>query len=265
MAAMTQTHSGALPPLPPAPPEAGSPNVRTRYAVPWDWSDMLLWIAGGLVIYLTVALGLVYAEYLVNPGVMKPGSSLTNDVVFNLVNQIALDGTAAGMVLLLVLVRRHGTPAMLGLRLPRLRWFAALPLIVALVQAMVLALSFASEQLFPSATSNQCQQVKSAYGTQYALGLIAVAVAAPAAEELVFRGFLFGWLRAHLPVWSAALISGIIFGAVHDQSALAIPLMGIGVGFAYVYHRSGSIYVTMLAHAMFNAINLWPILFQPCS
>ena len=45
--------------------------------------------------------------------------------------------------------------------------------------------------------------------------ILLIAIAAPISEEVCFRGMLFGGLRERLPRLAAALISGLIFGALH--------------------------------------------------
>ena len=55
---------------------------------------------------------------------------------------------------------------------------------------------------------------------------LAVIVVAPVAEEIFFRAFFYRALRTRLPVWSAALIDGIVFGSLHFQgvdTAIILP------------------------------------------
>jgi membrane protease YdiL (CAAX protease family) len=82
------------------------------------------------------------------------------------------------------------------------------------------------------------------------------AIVAPFMEEFVFRGFLFNALLRYMPVWVAAVISGIIFGASHGSPTAFLPLAASGVVLAYVYERSGSLTASMLTHALFNLINV---------
>ena len=92
-------------------------------------------------------------------------------------------------------------------------------------------------------------------------GLIAAfaflaAVAAPFMEEFVFRGFLFNAFLRYMPVWAAALLSGLLFGASHGSWSAGLPLAASGVVLAYVYARSGSLTAAMLTHALFNLVNI---------
>lgn len=89
---------------------------------------------------------------------------------------------------------------------------------------------------------------------QIALGAVAALVAAPVAEEVFFRGFLFGALRRRFRFRYAAPISGAVFGAFH-VIPLLIPLMiFVGVGLAYIYERRGSLLASIAAHSTFNLI-----------
>jgi membrane protease YdiL (CAAX protease family) len=92
-------------------------------------------------------------------------------------------------------------------------------------------------------------------GVLVVFALIAT-VAAPFVEEMVFRGFLFNALLKYMPVWSAAVLSGLIFGISHFSLSAFVPLGCSGIVLAYVYYLSGSLTAAMLTHALFNAVNL---------
>ncbi len=91
-------------------------------------------------------------------------------------------------------------------------------------------------------------------GWQIAIGAVAAVVAAPVAEEVFFRGFLFGALRRRFRFLAAATISGAVFGLFH-VIPLLIPLMVfVGVGLAYIYERRGSLLSSIAAHSAFNVV-----------
>jgi membrane protease YdiL (CAAX protease family) len=84
-----------------------------------------------------------------------------------------------------------------------------------------------------------------------------VSVIAPVAEEFFFRGFFFTSLRAWKGVWPAAVLTGIVFGAIHVGSADAVFLVPLGFfGFALcvLYHRTGSLYPCMTLHCLNNSL-----------
>jgi membrane protease YdiL (CAAX protease family) len=96
---------------------------------------------------------------------------------------------------------------------------------------------------------------------------IFVCVVAPIAEELFFRGFVFGALRhlnmtvagRDLGVWVAAAVTGILFGAVHLSSApvqYLIPLGFLGFVLCLVRWRTGSLYPCIALHSANNALAL---------
>ena len=86
------------------------------------------------------------------------------------------------------------------------------------------------------------------------LDLIApVGAIVPFAEELFFRGLVYGWLRQRLSVWWAAAISGLGFAVLHGVWWLIPALLLLGVVLALVYERSGSIWAAAITHGLFNS------------
>jgi membrane protease YdiL (CAAX protease family) len=85
---------------------------------------------------------------------------------------------------------------------------------------------------------------------------LAVVVAAPAFEELLFRGFLLPGLTPALGGIGAALVSSALFGLLHLQYDLfdmtAVVLLGLL--FAIVRLRTGSVFLTFTLHAITNLI-----------
>jgi membrane protease YdiL (CAAX protease family) len=88
-------------------------------------------------------------------------------------------------------------------------------------------------------------------------GLIAAIVAAaPVAEELFFRGLVYGWLRARLGRASATAVGAVLFAAAHQNLTLVLPLTLVGAGLGWLYEESGSLWPPVLAHAAVNAASL---------
>jgi membrane protease YdiL (CAAX protease family)/ribosomal protein L40E len=83
---------------------------------------------------------------------------------------------------------------------------------------------------------------------------------APFAEEIFFRGFVFGGLRGRWGVGWAALASGALFALAHIGNPGTIyllpPVAAIGALFALGYAYSGSIFTSILAHFLFNLFAL---------
>jgi membrane protease YdiL (CAAX protease family) len=86
-------------------------------------------------------------------------------------------------------------------------------------------------------------------------GALVVIVVAPVCEELFFRGLLFRVLRMRMPLWAAALIDGVLFGAVHGSLVILPILAFLGVVLCYVYERTGTLFATIALHALNNTIS----------
>jgi hypothetical protein len=81
----------------------------------------------------------------------------------------------------------------------------------------------------------------------------------PAAEEILFRGGLFRYLRTRMPRWAAITSTSVVFGALHVQWSdhmgglpSLLPLVMLAAVFCVAYERTGSIATPIVAHALFN-------------
>jgi uncharacterized protein len=76
-------------------------------------------------------------------------------------------------------------------------------------------------------------------------------------EEIFFRGLIFGGMRQTMRFWPAAIFSGLIFGLLHltaGDLGVALQLSILGVIFAWMYERSGSLWVPIGLHTVNNTI-----------
>jgi len=87
---------------------------------------------------------------------------------------------------------------------------------------------------------------------------------APLFEELFFRGALQRYFRGRFRFFPSALLTGVIFAALHPQGFYAIPaLAGIGIGFSLLREWRDSLIAPMVAHAINNGVlvgMLWWVL-----
>lgn len=86
--------------------------------------------------------------------------------------------------------------------------------------------------------------------------LMSVSIAAPLAEEIFFRGFIFGGLVQRMSPALAMVISGALFGAAHLDLWSFLPICVIGAGLAWTYYATRSLWVNVVAHATVNTISL---------
>ena len=82
--------------------------------------------------------------------------------------------------------------------------------------------------------------------------LFLVMVVAPVAEELFFRGILYGWLRARMGVWKGLGLSALLFAVLHANFMVFLPILGLGLLFGWVYEQTGSLAAPVVVHILHN-------------
>lgn len=93
--------------------------------------------------------------------------------------------------------------------------------------------------------------------TRFPLALLfGGAVVAPFVEEVFFRGFVFSGLRQQLGWKQAALASAGLFALAHFIPTSLLPILILGLIFAFLYQLSGSIWPAVLMHMLTNTIAL---------
>jgi membrane protease YdiL (CAAX protease family) len=85
-------------------------------------------------------------------------------------------------------------------------------------------------------------------------GAIVVVGITPVAEEIFFRGFLFGGLRGMFPFLPSAAISSAGFAILHPPLQLMVIIFFVGFGLAALYEWRGSLVASVAAHMAFNLI-----------
>lgn len=70
------------------------------------------------------------------------------------------------------------------------------------------------------------------------------------AEELFYRGALFGWIRQRLPASATILVTAVLFGIQHASPVLGPYAFLYGIGAAWVRERTGSTLNTLVMHML---------------
>ena len=91
------------------------------------------------------------------------------------------------------------------------------------------------------------------------LSLLALLVA-PVAEELFFRGFVFGGLANRIGFWRGAALSAAVFSLAHIEPIKLFPMFILGLLFAWLYYKTGSLWSSVMAHFFNNALALGVLL-----
>ncbi len=86
--------------------------------------------------------------------------------------------------------------------------------------------------------------------------IIAMGVVISAAEELVFRGFIYRSLRNRYSFWTAAMVSAVLFGWFHGNLIQGIYGWAVGLVLAYGYERYKNIWAPWLIHGSANLTSI---------
>ncbi|MEB2334543.1 MAG: type II CAAX endopeptidase family protein [Anaerolineaceae bacterium] len=85
-------------------------------------------------------------------------------------------------------------------------------------------------------------------------------IVAPLVEEIFFRGFLFQGFRQRYGWIAALLLSSGIFAAAHLDPVSFIPTFILGAVLGYVYHRSNSLWPSVILHLLNNGFAMCAML-----
>ena len=171
----------------------------------------------------------------------------------------------ATWVLIPVLLRQHQIHWRDAFGLRKVDFFQVLGWAMAalvVVLPVVLALNYLSETALEKAGWQPKSQVAvellmgaPLWPTGIYIGFFAV-VLAPVAEEFIFRGVLFpfvkqlGWPKL---AWFGV---SLLFALIHGSAAIFIPLFVLALALTWLYEKTGSLLAPIVVHSLFNAANL---------
>lgn len=140
---------------------------------------------------------------------------------------------------------------------------AAIGFILYLIFAVILTTVF---QFFPWFEANEAQDVgfNSILGTRdLIITAVSLIIVAPIAEELIFRGLIYGKLRKKLKgkigTVSAILIVSLLFAIIHGQWNVGVNVFAMSVVMCLQREFTGTIYSGIVLHMVKNAIAFYII------
>lgn len=192
-------------------------------------------------------------------------------------NQALLNTMFAASVYLLTLIivlgvpwwlkKRSTTKAELGLtRLPS--WLdigLSLPAFF-LYFLLTAILSLAAVALIPGYDGAQPQEIgfnQLTNYTEYTLAFLTLVILAPLAEEVIFRGYLYGKLRKTASIWLALPITSLLFAVVHGQLNVGIDVFALSVVLCSLREITGSIWAGVLLHMLKNGLAFYLLFINP--
>jgi membrane protease YdiL (CAAX protease family) len=220
--------------------------------ISWGFRDSIWGLIAGflLVIIVPPLLVLPFDPHIGNPDRASDAGILATQALFDGLLAAVAIGMASGWRFNL-----RQALGRLGLRRFELSGFGWMFAMLGIYYAGAIAFSAIVVQPDQEDIGKQLGVCNPGIGIAIA-AVLSVVVIAPFAEELFFRGFFFAGLRNQWSLWPSALLSGAIFGLVHAPTGptAAIPLAGLGVGLAWLYNKTGSVWPCMCAHFLNNAL-----------
>ncbi|MDK2899191.1 MAG: protease family protein [Patescibacteria group bacterium] len=98
---------------------------------------------------------------------------------------------------------------------------------------------------------------------EYILAFATLVVIAPIAEEILFRGYLYGKLKKIVPVWVAIILTSLLFGYIHGAWNLAIDTFALSVVLCILREMTGNVWSSILLHMAKNSIAFYILFINP--
>lgn len=131
---------------------------------------------------------------------------------------------------------------------------APIGFIVYLIGAALLTALFS---IFPWFVIDQAQDVgfSNLFSTpDRIVAFISLAIIAPIAEEILFRGWLYGKLRAKLSLPVAMILVSVLFGILHGQWNVGVNVFAMSLVLCGLREITGTIWSGIILHIIKNAI-----------
>ncbi len=131
-----------------------------------------------------------------------------------------------------------------------------LPIAVGLQQVSRLVLTHIPKLQIQPEEQQAVQALRNAiaWWDRLALGLVTVLLA-PVAEEVLFRGVLYAWIRKEGYPRAALWGSSLLFAGFHLNLVTFLPLLVLALGLAFLYERCDNLLAPIAAHSFFNLAN----------
>lgn len=187
---------------------------------------------------------------------------------------VLLYQAATYIVLLIILL---GVPRLVGLVLPRLasklrttrhqlglqrtlRWKDMAWALVGMVLYIFLTMSliFVAQQVIPGFDASQRQDIgvpRQLFGMERFMAFVALVLVAPIAEEITFRGYLYGKLQhARMPLWAVIFVVSVLFGWVHGQWNVGVDVFALSLVMCGLRSMTDTIWPAILLHITKNVV-----------
>lgn len=232
------------------------PTKKRQY----EWRFLLALPAWAVASYCLAQLGLLVIIWTLKFLGMPLRDVFTNDAVLNAV--MAVTSYVLTLVIALgvpYLVRKR-TTSLETLGLGRvLSWtdigltpLAYITYAIIVNAAVVVLIYFVPD--FPISEKQNVGFQALGLRYEYIIAFLTLVVIGPIAEEMFFRGYLYGKLRKHVPIYVAMLAVAVLFAAAHGQWNVAIDTFVLSLVLTGLRELTGSIWAGILVHMLKNSV-----------
>ena len=224
---------------------------------PWNRELLLLFVAGLLISWcLGILISILLEQFL-------PVDAVAAKSFYRfIISTLSFHG--ATVVLLHQFLKLHGMTwkEFLGLATPQIKRALLFGVIMGiLVLPVVLLLNDWSGRFLNSLGTKPVPQTTIkvlestvGFGQRLCFGVAAI-VLAPIAEEALFRGILYPYLKQRGRPVLAFFGTSLLFAAVHGNLGTFLPLTFLAFVLIFIYEKTDKLLAPILAHALFNGVN----------
>jgi membrane protease YdiL (CAAX protease family) len=224
---------------------------------PWRVEAVMQFIAAQ---FACLCLGIVGVGLLHKLGIN--GFRRDEDFGSILVGTLSFQGAAWLLIFLFLRQHQLGWPAAFGFRGPKIEHALFLAFGFVIVFFVVLLLQDVSIHLLEKfgwppedqAAVKLLAHAQSRWTSVY-LGAFAVVIA-PVAEEFIFRGMLFPFVKQLGFPRLAWFGVSALFALIHVNADTFVPLFAFALALTWLYEKTDNLLAPIAAHALFNAANL---------
>ena len=252
------------------------PAAELAISAPWGFLDLgivLLWtvtiatatILAMILLRLLVSTAFLIGEmiWLLPDGAYDRFTASVGAYGNVLIDLVVGAGLYGGLIYAVYrqTVCKYGVPlSALGFTPVSRRTMGRVALVFVPVTLAGIAINLSSQALLGTGTHSSqvsvlTQDVTPSAGTFLILFVLLV-VLAPIAEEMFFRGFLFRLIRCRCSGLATVGSTAFAFAVLHGSPAVLPWLVFMGVVFGVVVEQTGSLYSSIMLHAMVNGLTV---------
>lgn len=237
-------------------------TAPAKPCAPWKFLGSSLWTAAAIAAWVAVQ-GAVFIALLVYMGAGEDATPHEIDTLSShaiVISLVAIFAAPAeiGVIALAIRFARCRFGEYLALVWPSWRYFwIGIACLAVLVPLADIVTHMSGRGIIPPFVQEAYRSARDS-GTLPLL-FIALAVAAPLTEEIVFRGFLFrGYAASRAGIAGAIVIPSAVWAMMHLQyeAFFIAHIFLLGLVFGWLRWKSGSLWLTIILHAIVNTSSL---------